>query len=313
MPVQIACPKCSKRYSLPDSAFGKAVQCKACGTTFRTKKPGQPKPPVAAPSSGRPAAQDDLSQYGLDGGFKKEADIFSAPPPPPQALAGFGNFAEEDPGFDDDAMASQVKVEQEESDDQNPYKSVLSNPALRQVKKIGKKGGNKSAKIRKKHIEQEVEIQQWGIVLMGIAILSVITVAIYAVIGLMFVPDDISGDGVAIFAGIFLVILGIVALFSIFQFFVGWGMYRLNGFGRIAGTIYWGINFLNIPVGTVISFMVMRMLWNEQGTMIFSPEYKTIREETPEIKHNSSTGAVVLAFFIIGTIVMFVWPFIFGE
>ena len=40
MPVKIACPKCSKKYTLPDSALGKAVKCKACETTFRTKAPG---------------------------------------------------------------------------------------------------------------------------------------------------------------------------------------------------------------------------------------------------------------------------------
>ena len=39
MPVKIACPKCSKNYTLPDSALGKAVKCKACGTAFRTRKP----------------------------------------------------------------------------------------------------------------------------------------------------------------------------------------------------------------------------------------------------------------------------------
>lgn len=312
MPVQIACPKCSKRYSLPETALGKAVKCKSCGTTFRTKKPGQTQPPTAPAAKAQPAAQEDLSQFGLDGGFQKESDIFSSPPPPAQALAGFGNFAEEDPGFDEDAVVAKVKVEREEVENQNPYQSILNNPALRQVKKTGKKESNNAAKIRKQHIQQETEIKEWGMVMMVLGVLGILSSIGWAAYGFFAASDAIPEEGTAFVAGFVIVLLAIIIFFNLLQVFIGWGMHSLNGIGRIGGTIFWAINIINIPVGTIISIIVLRLLWNEKATTIFSPEYKTIREATPEIKHSSSTAAGVIGFIVVLSLIYVVYFFLAG-
>ena len=101
MPVKIACPKCSKKYTLPDSTLGKTVKCKACNTAFRTRKPNpaaqpsatsRPANPVARPSKPAQAnpdqqANSDLTEFGVEGGFQKQADIFGTPPSP-RASAG---------------------------------------------------------------------------------------------------------------------------------------------------------------------------------------------------------------------------------
>ena len=165
MPVKIACPKCSKNYTLPDSALGKAVKCQACGTAFRTKAPNAaPANPGTAPTGARPnttqqrpaqqrpaqPVNPNQNEFGLEGGFQKQADIFGAPP---QGSAGLKNVNEKDPFGDavdpivlGPAGASTKPVE-------NPYQSVMTNSATRgsaarkksQKKKQGKAPADVSA------------------------------------------------------------------------------------------------------------------------------------------------------------------------
>ena len=319
MPVQIACPKCSKRYSLPDTALGKAVKCKSCGTTFRTKKPGQAQPPAASPAnaqptrSAQPAASEDLSQFGIDGGFQKEADIFSSPPPPPQALAGFGNYAEEDPGFDEDAVVAQVKSEQKEGESLNPYQSILNNPALRQVKKSGKKDSSNAVKIRKQHIEQETEIKEWGLVMMVLGVLSALLSLVIGVYSVFFATAVVPEEGVALTVTFLVILFAVIMFFNMIQIAIGWGMHRLNGLGRIGGTIFWAIHLLAIPVGTIVGIIVLRILWNERAATIFSPEYKDIREATPEIKHKSITAVLAIGFVVVMMAGYSIYFFFFAQ
>ena len=114
MPVSIACPKCKTKYRLPDSALGKPVKCQKCGAGFRTSAPpqiaGKPAPsqqlstkasqPQQAVSKVLQPSQQDISKMGIEGAIKRQADIFSAPPPPTRSNP-LGNFSIEDPGFAD--------------------------------------------------------------------------------------------------------------------------------------------------------------------------------------------------------------------
>ena len=166
MPVKIACPKCSKNYTLPDSALGKAVKCQACGTAFRTRAPGSaPASPGAAnpaarptnqaqqrPAQQRPAqpANPNQNEFGVDGGFQKQADIFGAPP---QGSAGLQNVNENDPFGDavDPIVLGPAGAASKPAD--NPYQSVMTNSAARgssarkkaQRKKQGKASADVSA------------------------------------------------------------------------------------------------------------------------------------------------------------------------
>ena len=142
MPVKIACPKCSKKYTLPNSTLGKTVKCKACDTAFRTRKPNpaaqpsatsRPANPVARPSKPAQAnpdqqANSDLTEFGVEGGFQKQADIFGTPPSP-RASAGLGNFAEE--GFGESVAPIVLGPEGGSPvEEENPFQSVMTNSAL---------------------------------------------------------------------------------------------------------------------------------------------------------------------------------------
>lgn len=143
MPATIACPKCQTKYQLPDSFLGKPIQCKKCGTKFRTQAPAQGT--GGSQSPGTPAKQqpsaEELAQLGIDGPLKRQADIFAGTaPPPPQRGNPLGNFVVEDPGFADVNSARAKAIEEsyhDTEDDDDGMASILANPYARNENTIG--------------------------------------------------------------------------------------------------------------------------------------------------------------------------------
>ena len=234
MPAKIACPKCSKKYTLPDSALGKPVKCKECGTAFRTRKPGatdqspaanRPATPRARPSKPaqpKPDQQDnsELKQFGLEGGFQKQVDIFGAPPSP-KAGAGLGNFAEEGFGEAVDPIVlgpeGGAPVVQE-----NPFQSVMTNSALnRQAKKTGlSKRGKKSSGTS--FDPSAYRVARLGMMMVLGAVVGQLAVGVLLTVvgglGAVFQPLP---DGLAVVVGIFALIAVIMWGISLLVLLVG--------------------------------------------------------------------------------------------
>ena len=243
MPVKIACPKCSKQYTLPDSAFGKAVKCKECGTAFRTKKPGaaqpaagaspskpvKPKPvqPKPVQSQPRQSAKPNLNEFGLDGGFQKQADIFGSPPPA-QAGPGLGNFAEEDPGFGDavepivlgpSGGAPVVEA--------NPYQSVMTNSALRESKRRTGIANKKSRGSGASFDTSAYNIARFGMMaVFGSGAFMLLVSFLLAVVGLVFrifpgLQNSMQSEGVQSAVGILILVIFICNGICMLVFAVG--------------------------------------------------------------------------------------------
>ena len=232
MPVKIACPKCSKSYTLPDSALGKAVKCKACGMAFRTRKPdatGQPAPanparpasPSARPAPAKPAqpVSPDVSQFGVEGGFQQQPDIFGAPPSP--RGTGLDNFAED--GFGEAVApivlgpkggAPQVQ--------ENPYQSVMTNTAIK--KNRGKSGGLKPKKSSSGAYfdPDRYKVARIGMMTLMIsgAVFLMVTVFFY-VVGLLAGLSPNTAENLAPAIGIVMLILSLLAMLASVGFFVG--------------------------------------------------------------------------------------------
>src|ERR1043165_9199486 len=51
MPIQMACPECGQRLTIPEGAVGKKVRCQKCSHVFvaETKSDPQPPPPMELP------------------------------------------------------------------------------------------------------------------------------------------------------------------------------------------------------------------------------------------------------------------------
>jgi predicted Zn finger-like uncharacterized protein len=152
MPAKISCPKCKAQYQLPDSALGKAVKCKSCGTTFKTKTPASQGLSVQKQGGALAVAQPsakELAKLGIDGPIRRQADIFASRPPNPRANP-LGNYIQ-DPGF---ASIEDVQLEVEEEGGDDGMSSIVNNPFAPTAKKKKKQpesdGTGKKKKKRKK-------------------------------------------------------------------------------------------------------------------------------------------------------------------
>lgn len=156
MPAVVACPKCSKKYKLPDKMLGKGVKCSQCETQFKAAAPkraaASPDPRAKTASNAAAAAKarraQELKALGVEGSIDRPADVFTG-----AAMAGtndpLGNHVIDDPGFGDGAEAILKPAEVVKPDD--PNASMFSNPALAKTQKKQKiVGKRKSAGSGKK-------------------------------------------------------------------------------------------------------------------------------------------------------------------
>ena len=369
MPVKIACPKCSKNYTLPDSALGKAVKCKACGTAFKTRKPdaaSQPGPtkPAARPAKpsappARPGARPapakpaqpvnlDAGQFGLEGGFQQQPDIFGAPPSP--RGAGLNNFAEE--GFGE-AVAPIVLGPQGGAPqaEENPYQSVMTNTAIK--KNSGKSGGLKR---KKGSSGASFDPDRYKVARVGMLILLLS--------GAIFLMASVFSNVVGLFAGQFPgmvknlgpaiaivgLIIGLLCLLALMGFFVGQllcvfapesnekmnaggslGLFFLSIFGGFVGLLAMGASIgsmaqsngfggppdLSQVAAIGIAMLVIAVIVGLMGlvsTILFANYYRVIGKniKSKELTSAGTQGLAAIGLGIGGQVVIFLIAFGLG-
>ena len=79
-----------------------------------------------------------------------------------------------------------------------------------------------------------------------------------------------------------------VASIAILHIVAGFGIRRLARWSRIPAVIAGCIGLLSFPIGTLLNGYVLFLLLSAKGSMVFSPEYKQVIEQTPNIKHKTS-------------------------
>ena len=95
-------------------------------------------------------------------------------------------------------------------------------------------------------------------------------------------------------------------------FWVGLGLRRLNGVGRIGGTIFGGLGLLAIPLGTLINGYLLYLLWSEKGNMVFTDQYKQTMKATLHIKHKTSVVAWAVLIILVLVFVLAIVAAILG-
>ena len=152
MPVAVACPKCKKKYNLPENMLGKPVKCTSCQATFKT-------PATVGGAAGRAQTKVDprqqaaarkrqlemqqkakeLKQLGVDGPLQRAPDVFDGLGQMRGTPDPLGNHMIDDPGFGEVKYTASGEVEVEDDD---PMAAMFDNPALQSPKKkrISKNG-----------------------------------------------------------------------------------------------------------------------------------------------------------------------------
>ena len=151
MPVAVACPKCKKKYNLPDKMLGKPLQCTQCKAQFRTPAPSKAtsRAPQADPRQlakqrqAEAAARQqagELQKLGVDGPIRKTPDVFDGLNPMQGTTDPLNNVVMDDPGFAEIKVKSIMDDALEEED---PQAGMFQNPALATPKKPKVKKGKK--------------------------------------------------------------------------------------------------------------------------------------------------------------------------
>ena len=187
MPAVVACPKCKKKYKLPDNMLGKGVKCTDCATQFKASAPQAKQSPqpdrrqMAAAQQARAKKAQDLKALGVNGTIERPADIFSG-----SAMSGtpdpLGNHVIQDPGFGEGA--EQVFAPKQTEQPDNPHASMLSNPALAKKKK--------KKKVAKQYKSGGGRTSTGAIVCFVLAALTTIA-AIYTIVAGPNKPEDTAG------------------------------------------------------------------------------------------------------------------------
>jgi hypothetical protein len=98
--------------------------------------------------------------------------------------------------------------------------------------------------------------------------------------------------------------VGVVMLiFSPLCAFLTWAYASLSPMVRWVGTPMAILGLLNPPIGTLISGLVLYLIWCEKGRRVLSPDYAAIIRTTPQVRYKSGKGGriapVVLGMLIV--------------
>ena len=308
MPV-VSCPKCNKKFKLSSGQLGKTVKCSSCQTKFRTAAPAaakeagsaKPKAESKAKPKSKPAPPAKKKPKTL------EDQLFASAPIKPGAPDPLGNFVLEDPGFGERELPDPEDDGGGGGDsDDNMFagrQHLMNNPALKGRNAASSGSGAKSGdarKMRERLLGHEEAVKSLGFLQMlggGFGILA----SLLLCVTLLFTKTENPEQEAFIWYAWIIFIPSLC--FSIFSLFVGWSVYKLQAWAKIAATILLIPNLLSIPIGTAISGYFLWVLHNEKGKEVFSKEYQRAIKATPDMRPGKRLiiilGVLVVVLFLI--------------
>jgi len=106
--------------------------------------------------------------------------------------------------------------------------------------------------------------------------------------------------------------LGFLLGIGIGQGFIAVGLRGLKSWARIPASLFAGLGLLAFPLGTLINGYILYLLLSAKGRMVFSPEYREVIRQTPEIKYKTSKILLFFVFLLVGLLVLGVVALIVG-
>jgi hypothetical protein len=165
----------------------------------------------------------------------------------------------------------------------NPYA-----PPTARVDDVGVVDSQAEA-IRQEYIKHEASVRSVGILYLISGVFG--TLGALVVIAAGAFADESNG---------LMLVLGVVYLaLSIFLFFVGRGVRRLESWARMTSVIFACIGLLGFPIGTLINGYILYLMLSAKGKRIFQPDYADIIAATPHIKYKTSLLVWILLAIIL--------------
>jgi hypothetical protein len=146
------------------------------------------------------------------------------------------------------------------------------------------------ASIRRDHIKHEASVKSIGVLYyLGAGLLIIAGI-------LAFVSEEDESLITKVLVGFVLLGLGLL------QLCVGWGLRRLRSWSRIPTIILSAIGLLAFPIGTLIHGYIMYLVVCKKGAVVFSDEYKSVIEATPDIRYKTSIVVWILLGILIAIV-----------
>jgi hypothetical protein len=142
--------------------------------------------------------------------------------------------------------------------------------------------------IRKAHIEHETSLR-------GMALLYYFAALFIGIGGLLFCFErGTAGESRLSSLILGFVLIAIATLYAVF----GRAIRRLEPWSRTPATVLACLGLLGFPLGTAINGYILYLLHSNKGKTLFTPEYREIMLQTPEV-HAKTSLALWLALVLV--------------
>ncbi|MDQ3907198.1 MAG: hypothetical protein M3268_02525 [Acidobacteriota bacterium] len=117
-------------------------------------------------------------------------------------------------------------------------------------------------------MRQHIDILGWLFVAMG-GLGIVVAVFVFAIMG---VTGGLSGDAkaAALLGGVGFMVAVIVAIFSLPNIIVGWGLLKRKSWSRVLAIILGALSLLSFPLGTALGIYAIWALTKPEAQQILS-------------------------------------------
>lgn len=184
----------------------------------------------------------------------------------------------------------------------NPYAAPISKPGMATM-------GGKADQIRNEYLKHEASVKSIGTLYLIGAVMFALALVVSGVllVGALF-SSEVDSE-----LAIFFIFAAIYAVIAAIYFYVGFGLRKLDPMAKRIAVVFSVIGLLGIPVGTLISGYILWLLLSEKGVYVFSPEYKTVVENTPHIKYKTSAIVIVLLVIVIALVALAIGAAMFST
>lgn len=158
--------------------------------------------------------------------------------------------------------------------------------------------------IRQTNLQHEASVKSVGsLYLLGAAICLVPGIGMVAA-GFM---DRTREMLETILLGVFY--LALAVLYGV----IGKAIRNLRPWSRIAAIVLSAIGLIGFPLGTIISGYILYLMVCAKGQLVFTPEYKSVIEQTPHMKYKTSKLVIILLLVLVAVFLLVIGLAIFSA
>ncbi len=151
-------------------------------------------------------------------------------------------------------------------------------------------------RIRREHLNTETHIRSLGLLYILGGVVG--TLAMLGMFLAVIIPA-VFGKGSRMSLAELLILIPLLALYPLLLV-TGVSLRRFKPWSRWVAVAFSSLGLLGIPIGTLISGFFLYTLLNSKGSVVFTPQYARIVEQTPHIKYKTPT----LAWILLGVILL---------